>query len=59
MFTQMSKFHTTKAISEIQSKFATVYINKRVEKSIYAQKVSIERISFTNEAWWYSLSKDH
>ena len=32
-------------------KFATVYINKRVQKSIHAQnKVSMEGISFTNEA---------
>ena len=47
----MSKFHTTKAISEIQCKFATVYITKRVQKSIHAQnKVSMEGISFTNEA---------
>ena len=58
MFTQTSKFHTTKASSEIQCKFATVYINTGVEKNILAQKVSIERISFTNEAWWYSLRKD-
>ena len=55
MFTQMSKFHTTKASSRIQCKFATVYRNKRVEKSIHAQKVSIERITFTNEALWYRV----
>ena len=46
----MSKFHTTKASSEIQCKCETVYINKRVQKSIHAQKVSIEGMSFTNEA---------
>ena len=58
MFTQTSKFHTTKVSSEMQCKFATVYINTGVEKNIHAQKVSIERISFTNEAWWHSLRKD-